>query len=388
MGSEMSTAAVSRTILPIHSYSDTPSQVEKTDILRKIGKTLKQNNVRSLLFVHGTFVGTDHTSLFPEVNTAGFTQQLNQFLNTQVWKDHESTAADAVMNDVCNFSTGYVRELEVGLGIKCTRFLWSGLNCHRGRLDGTVELAKTLYTKILGFGVEEKKNPTILLVGHSHAGQLFALLTHFLENSVLGQTLLHHLSEYPHPQVTVEQVSTYVELIRTIHLDIVTLGTPIRYRWSTYEKYRLLPIINHRWNPDASPGHPEAVSVTGFMTARDGDYIQQYGSAGTDMARHVFHFVEDTRLSNILNDQGVNFVGLFSAVAFDSGVRRHPLYDHFTGDGHDSVSRVRDNFYVDYRDNERNTLKSFFGHGIYTTNIMMVFNMEIIAHEFYSYSIE
>jgi len=382
MGSETSTAAVSGHVLPINTYVDTPSRVMKAEILRDIGKTFRQNNVLSLLFVHGTFVGTDHTSLFPEVTTTGFTQQLNQFLNTQVWKDHQNTAADAVMNDVCNFSVDYVRELEVGLGIKCTQFLWSGLNCHRGRLDGTVELAKTLYTRILEFGAEEKKNPTFLLVGHSHGGQLFALLTHFLDNSVLGQTLLHHLSEYPHPHITVEQVSTYVELIRTVQLDIVTFGTPIRYRWSTYKKYRLLPIINHRCSPDVSPGQQEAVSVTGFMTARDGDYIQQYGSAGTDMVRHVFHFVEDTRLSNILNDQGTTFVGLFSAVAFDSGVRRHPLYDHSTGD---SVSRVRDNFYVDYKDNEKNTLKSFFGHGIYTTNLMMAYNMEMIAQEFYSY---
>src|SRR5207302_7932185 len=66
-------------------------------------------------------------------------------------------------------------------------------------------------------------------------------------------------------------------------LDFVTFGTPIRYGWDAGGYGRLLHIVNHR-PTDCLPPHraPFPPREPDVRIAKDGDYVQQLGIAGTN----------------------------------------------------------------------------------------------------------
>ena len=70
--------------------------------------------------------------------------------------------------------------------IECFNYLWDGQNNHIGRLEAIPDLVQKI--------ADSKGNRT-LLIGHSHAGQLFALITLFLEQKEKGDVLFEGLEE-------------------------------------------------------------------------------------------------------------------------------------------------------------------------------------------------
>ena len=125
------------------------------------------------------------------------------------------------------------------------------------------------------------RNERILLIGHSHAGQLFALLTTFLEEKEmdlmetnLKDSKIWQLAEAVELDKDIIQLKENLKKIDKVYLDIVTFGTPPRYQWGTPTRkgqetnYRLLNVINHRH---------ETVSIFGLLNTREGDYVQQLG---------------------------------------------------------------------------------------------------------------
>ena len=159
-----------------------------------------------------------------------------------------------------------------------------------------------------------------------------------------------------------------MEVIKKINLDFVTFGTPIRYSWGEYEKSRLMAVVNHRSN----------VRPSGILSTRDGDYIQQWGVEGTDMQ-------SNDEFDAIL-DKGKN-ISLVKT-NFKREKRSDPKYAN--------GNIVSESFFVNYKDNRSfplfflnpftvpHSVKTLFGHGVYTKKSTMLFNMNMIINNWYS----
>ncbi len=319
-----------------------------------LGQQLENARVRYVYFVHGTFAGNDPVGIvecikcvYPKLST----EEEENLL------DLAERNVNELLSDVGNFLPEYVELFEKAIGnnISCSPFPWSSKNDHLARLRGSVELAKKLYDDITS--EEIQSGDRILLIGHSHAGQLFALLTNFLAQSTGVKELLDIAGE------KTQDFNKILQEIRKVRLDIVTFGTPPRYGWGEGD-YRLLNIINHRGEGYLSGG------FFGLLNTKDGDYVQQWGIAGTDIIA-VGSIELNKRLDSILGEGRNRNAWLRNIQAR----MRVPHYGNKT-------------FLVDYKDSSSfiflpNCITTLFGHGVYTKFEKMLFNTNLIVNEFY-----
>ena len=84
---------------------------------------------------------------------------------------------------------------------------------------------------------------------------------------------------------------------RSLRLDVVTLGTPVRYGWDAAGYGNLLHFIHHRpvdgLPDDRAPFLPSAEDI---LQAKQGDCVQQLGIAGTNFTPPAWAWLADTRL--------------------------------------------------------------------------------------------
>jgi hypothetical protein len=328
---------------------------------------LKKHQVRLILLVHGTFTGDDAFGLFDLLDP------INKRLADKL-KNKGKRLINRLTKDVGNYTPEYVDALRGALDneIICELFVWSSANYHLARLQGAIELAQTLAEKITQNNI--LANERLLLMGHSHAGQLFALLTSFLANNVQAQYLYAIMEKDVELKAAKTRLIEHLEIINKLNLDIVTFGTPVRYSWGKYDKYRLMAIVNHR----------AKVTISGLLSTRDGDYIQQWGIEGTDILPPLEKIALNDELDALL-DKGRDVSLLLESLK--SETRQHPKYADCT--------TVCETLLIDYRDNAPfsifllkpfgvpHCIKTLFGHGVYTRNRTMLFNMGIIVHNWY-----
>ncbi|MDD2738427.1 MAG: hypothetical protein PHR94_05805 [Methylomonas lenta] len=332
------------------------------------GAVFKNQKVRQVLLVHGTFVGDNALGIYDflepiERSLTGYKTITNQL---------ESFGKDVInhlVKDVGNYTPEYTEALSQGLNndIACDLFVWGSGDFHLARLKGAVGLAKQLSEKISDRHIREGEH--ILLIGHSHAGQLFALLTTLLEGGEKAEQLYKVIDQSSQLGKKADLLS-YLKTIKPIYLDIVTFGTPVRYAWGHYDNYRLLAIVNHR-----SP-----VDIKGLLTTRDGDYVQQWGAEGTDVFPTFERALNDSL--DVVLDKGKDPSLLIASLAHKN--RNHPHYV----DG----SIVSETLLIDYKDNADSILKyldvthcvkTLFGHGVYTEYRAMLFNLNTIVEKLY-----
>ena len=330
------------------------------------GGILKINNVRLVMLVHGTFAGDDALGLFDLL------EPINKTLADTLRKNGKALI-NKLAKDVGNYTPEYAKALGNALDLACDLFIWSSGNFHLARLNGTLELAQKLAkiiteNKILG-------HERILLLGHSHAGQLFALLTTFLANDEQARRLYDIMENYEDLRKDLKKFIGFLEIIKTVNLDFVTFGTPVRYSWGEYEKSRLMAIVNHRSN----------VRLSGLLSTRDGDYVQQWGVEGTDILPPPDKIKSNDEFDAVL-DKGRDTSLLVASVAREE--RSDPKYA--------SGNTVSETFLVNYKDNAPfqiyllnpfsipHCVKTLFGHGVYTKKSTMLFNMNIIVKNWYS----
>lgn len=332
--------------------------------------------VREILLVHGTFTGDDPLGFIALIDPK-FEVLANAL------RIREKGLVDLLAKDLGNYTQQYADKLGSILNLACKRFTWSSGNCHLARLEGTLELARILAKNI----TENKIQPDerILLLGHSHAGQLFALLTTFLEDTGKAEAIYAIMDKYDDLKKQKESLLDCLGIVRTIHLDFVTFGTPVRYPWGKYAKARLLAIVNHR----------SKVHLSGLLSTRDGDYVQQWGVEGSD-------FVPPDKSNITMNDafDAVLDTGR-DAELLKNSLKREDRRDPIHADG----KSVCETVLVDYRDDaahyhESTTLpvyflnilnyldifhcvRTLFGHGAYTRERAMPFNMQLIVDKLY-----
>jgi hypothetical protein len=211
-------------------------------------------------------------------------------------------ALDNLAQEVGNFTTAYVKKFEEGLlgeggaSISCSRYVWSSVHHHLGRVEAAIALIEFLQQ--WGSKRSLSKDNRILLIAHGHAGQVLALLSNLITSgeSEVRPRVFEILAKYweacPMEGRSVEQLEglyqalTEERFLGGASVDMVTLGTPVRYGWDSDGFGRLLHVVNHRsirhdgkrWLSKMEL--PQTAWEMPYQTG--GDYVQQLAVAGTD----------------------------------------------------------------------------------------------------------
>lgn len=340
-----------------------------------VGQAYRQADVRAIYLLHGTFVGADAFGLLREV--ARVSRKTAEPL-----KRLQKQLLDAIAKDAGNFTQEYADcfadAINAGAdaAIPVRLFHWSSENHHIGRCDGTVRLADELASH------EELRDGRVLLWGHSHGGNVLALLTNLLgADHVARRRFFRATRSYYRWPVTGKvdmpawpRVRDLLNrddcLLRETQFDYVTLGTPIRYGWNVTDETKLLHFVNHK------PVEGLPVDRAAFppdwddlLQARYGDYVQQMGIAGTNFTPVVWAWrawLADIRLDRLLQ----------------AGVRKLDLLDRLRAGvrAHDEGQTLL----VDYGPAEGHIGQHLAGHAVYTRLEWMLFHAEQVATNLYS----
>lgn len=207
--------------------------------MRRVGHRLADANVSAVVFVHGTFAGSDPLSAYAAVERA--LPRVGRDVARALRKTTRATI-ERLLGDLGNFGVSYARTFEEGLGagIPCTTYVWSSENHHVGRLEGALGLVRLLATHGELAGARE---PRLLVCGHSHAGQVFALVTQLLARSVTTEAVLDVARARG---LDVGALEVDLDALSRLRLDFVTFGAPSRYAWAKVEGARVLHVASRR----------------------------------------------------------------------------------------------------------------------------------------------
>jgi hypothetical protein len=326
--------------------------------MKEYGKQMKQKGVSHIYFVHGTWAGDSPLGFLSRIPNSPFKWQLRKIVKINV---------DKTMGDLGNYTESYRDDFQesIGVNIPCDRINWDSGNYHSARVRGAIILIKEVASNIKN----PPENERILLIGHSHAGQLFALLTTFLEEEELSVIETNEKMSKMMQLVKVvgldksiyddiDHLKEDLKKIDKVFLDIVTFGTPPRYQWGKPKRkgveanYRLLNIINH---------HHEPVSILGLLNTKDGDYVQQWGVGKTDL-----YDIKNIKIEEIIGEEQY----YFSAESVLKGDKRR-------------IPKYGETLLIDYGDEGKRATETLLGHGAYTCKEKMLFNTVLIVEKFY-----
>jgi hypothetical protein len=216
-----------------------------------------EGRLDALWLVHGTFVGNDALGIFGQIERA--IPALGPTL-----KLLGKNLTDALAGDTGNFSKRFVEQISGAVPVN--RFTWSGENSHSGRCKAAIELLAAVIEQV-------ETRPRVLLWGHSHAGNIAALVTNLIGAEPWCRDAFLELVEPLFPPsnnpktepTALEQVRAGFAQgkVREIELDIVNFGTPISYGWDSGGYRRLMHVVNHRPTEGQPPWLCPPVKVAG-----------------------------------------------------------------------------------------------------------------------------
>jgi hypothetical protein len=342
--------------------------------MKAVGDAFRRADVRAIYLVHGTFVGADALGLIREV--ARVSPKMAEPLRRL-----QKQLADSIAKDAGNYTVEFAEEFEQRISTENARripvklFNWSSENHHIGRADGAVRLIDELSSR------DDLRGGRVLLCGHSHGGNVFALLTNLLNaDSAMRSSFFRAARSYFRwPVVGKVDMPVWTRVrsrlgregnpLAEVALDLATFGTPVRYGWEMETCANLLHFINHRPVPgrpaDRAAFPPEVDDV---LNARYGDYIQQIGIAGTNFAPAAWAWrawLADIRLGKTLQ-AGIRKRDLLTRLK--EGIRAHV----------DGTTLL-----VDYGPAEGHIGQHVTGHAIYTRLDWLLFHAEEVARRFY-----
>lgn len=343
--------------------------------MQAVGDALRAGGVSHVYLVHGTFVGPDALGLLAELERAlpKASAVIRRFVKRVV---------DKVAGEAGNYPPSFARLFESSIArpgaprIPVKLFNWSSENHHIGRADGAIRLIAELSSLKL------KPGKRVLLWGHSHAGNVFALATHLLSGNVEAQRRFFDAAQiyYRWPLIGCVDIPVWNQVrqlleetpapLSGVHLDCVTFGTPIRYGWNGEGYSQLLHFVHHR----PSEGLPEYQAPFPpkwhrVMSAADGDYVQQLGIAGTNIMPSFLQWrawMADNRLNRLL--QADDAVG-GTIERFRAGK---------------IVADAGTTLLVDYGLPSGSITRHLAGHAVYTRKKWLLFHAEEVARRFYT----
>lgn len=313
--------------------------------MTKIGERMSSSGVAAVVFVHGTFTGSDPLSAAALVERA-LPERVARGVARTIRKTTRA-ATSAVLGDLGNFGTAYVRLFEDAINgeakrkrISCTEFVWSSENHHVGRLEAALALVRVLaaHAELAPSG------STLLLMGHSHAAQLFALVTQLLARSIATEAIVDVARVRG---LDIGALERDLETLQGNGVDFVTFGAPARYAWADVEGVRVLHVL-HAANEGAL-----------------GDWIQKLGAEGSDFPAID---AEERRINTAL---GGTLGAGFSPTLLAKNLTQK-----------DASARDGAFVFVDYTATA-GALGSAIAHGVYTRLDAMLFNAHLIAERLY-----
>lgn len=321
--------------------------------MKAVGERMRHAGVRLVVFVHGSFVGDDPLAVARIVEEAApafpdIARALRGFTRTQVSR---------LLGDLSNFSADYIETFAAATGIDAIGHTWSGENHHAARVQGAVRLARAM---VLHGGGALHRGDRALLIGHSHGGQLFAVLSQLLSRAHGYDELVKAAGARGED---LGALDGHLALLRGCPLDVMTFGTPPRYGWARGANFRLLHVVNHRGETS------RPLSWRGVLHTRRGDYVRQLGLPGFDLPAPVARDrAINARLDRVLG-VGTDLATWFAHIK--RGLRVSPH-------GHTVL--------VDYGDGARtlpNLWATGLGHAAYTRRDAMLFHATLLADRFY-----
>ncbi len=250
--------------------------------------------IERIILVHGTMVGTDSLGWY------GHWERVFPWLSRRMKRTYKRLV-DTLSGDRGNYDEGFAFALQQGMtgadsrdSIAVERLEWTGENHHLGRADAAVKLCHLLLDS-------HEANERLMLWGHSHAGNVFAIATQLLRaSSTANQPLLSrffHATSFFHEatgridvpswdrlRTRLADYATRLEVFMPV--DIITFGTPLRYGWPEIQGERLHHFVNHAPRNTSEPfrGRWPASSEQWVRSMRgeEGDFIQLAFIAGSD----------------------------------------------------------------------------------------------------------
>lgn len=353
--------------------------------MSELAQRLRSAGVRTLLLTHGTFAGPDSLGLLESLSLV-----LGR-LNDKI-KNVAKSVIDAVAKDAGNFTRKYAADLQQALNagvaadspehLNVVQFLWSSENNHIGRADGAIRLLGKVAE------LQTKRPGRVLLLGHSHGGNVFALFSNLVNSSpeavakFLDAAAPYYripatkIVDSPHWKHGVELLTgedARSQELRTrlqqAPLDFVTLGTPIRYGWDLGAVWRLLNIVNHKTCPELPDYLAQFPRNAKELAAGDcGDLVHLLGIAGTNMLPAFFS------PRGILADQRLNRV-------LQAGIRRGDVARNIRCGMR--VAEEGQTLLVNFGRQNGNVVQDLAGHAVYTRAIWMTLQLELICNAFY-----
>ena len=344
-----------------------------------------EERIDSLWLVHGTFVGNDALGIFGQI------ERVIPALGPTL-KLLGKNLTDALAGDTGNFSNRFADQISGTVPVN--RFTWSGENSHSGRCKAAIELLAAMIEQI-------KTCPRVLLWGHSHAGNIAALVTNLIGAEPWCRDAFLELAEPLFPASKDQSAkSTALKRVREafsngtaqkLELDIVNFGTPVSYGWDTGGYRRLMHVVNHhpardqplwlcppvkvagRWlfpnfnsNAGTETAAPDAVG--GGDEQVSGDMIQILGIAGSEFLPWLL-------------DQSTRDCEAALQKFIAPGHERNDYIRHAsigTRVANEGISVL-----VEY-DNTNGLAAATMGHSIYTRTAWLGFHCDLVRETLYS----
>ncbi|MCA9189615.1 MAG: hypothetical protein R3E01_21460 [Pirellulaceae bacterium] len=346
------------------------ASAEYQELLCDAGQCLRDANVVAVYLMHGTFAGTDASGLLAALER--LRPDWAEMLGGQ-----QKYWFDRMLGDLGNFTPQVRDDLERlwnrdrKASIRVELFHWSSENTHIARADAAIRLLETLVDANLQPGQR------VLLVGHSHAGNVLALLTNLLAGGTSARADFFEATRAYYRSLTRRRWTIVAwermakllmkggNPLQGVGLDVVTLGTPICYGWNANGCDSLLHFVNHHCLPEI----PEFRTVSPFafdttFTETYGDFVQQIGITGSNFLPNIFAWRThdaDRRLKQLLH----------------ADIPRSSYLSHLKCGMR--VAQTGTTLLVDYSHADPEGAKQLLGHGIYTRRNWLPFHSQEIT---------
>ncbi len=403
-GERLTTAELTGGALP-----ESPAWFES---MAQRGAALAQAGVRAMVFLHGSLHGSDLFGMQRLDEVGGLKRGYSRGVSgvdallaamregsngipalqgglTPPFSNDDATrkTVDDQAGEAGNFTNAYVALFQQAINkqlsqpIVCRRILWTSEHHHLGRAAAAVRLLHDLHRlcEAQKFGKEDR----ILVQAHGQAGLVLALASNLLCPSPITKRpkLLGLLAAYAEQQGQADLTAAirHIEPLLAGHsllngatLDIVTMGTPVRYGWDLSGIGRLLHIVNHRnLRTDGKTwlSKMELPQVTMEMPiAWGGDYAQTLAVAGSDA-------VPATDAAKAVSKAVWEMVEPYDG--FERWLECARRAVRFPSEGYCLL--------VDYKDctNSTNVQEHYYGHAAYTRSNAMLFNTSEILRTLY-----
>lgn len=247
--------------------------------------------VGHVVLVHGTFMGDDPFAIVEILRAIGESAPaIKKPIDTLAQRIQQYTRplTDSVTGDIGNYTAEFRDAFQQLVGddpvVQLMNPTWSGQNYHVARADLAVRLLCLLDD------LQPNEHQRILLWGHSHAGNGFAILSNLLANDPKSVSRFFAASpknSEPHwlraKNILQNATSPHPWAASVL---VACFGTPVRYGWDTDGYNRLVHILHHR---NYAKGNPLVTnrlypphSFGDMISAKYGDWVQAFGIAGTD----------------------------------------------------------------------------------------------------------